>query len=50
MFNKIVDYALTFVVSTWGQAVGEAIYDTVKVYYRSRYIIKDVVSETVKHE
>lgn len=31
MYKKIVDYALTFVVTTWGQAVGEAVYEMGKV-------------------
>jgi hypothetical protein len=33
LFKKIVDYGVVAVVSAWGQALGNALYETGKVIY-----------------
>lgn len=50
MFSRTVKYAVTFVVSSCGQAVGNTLYDLGKVVYENRDAIENYFRDKFSRE
>lgn len=50
LFKKTVDYAAVFVVTSWGQAVGNLLYDLGKAMYESRDAIENYFRDKFSRE